>query len=1219
MVSVPAELDHLTGPNGAWAAPAPRLTRLDVHGFKSFATRTSFVFEPGITAIVGPNGSGKSNVADAVRWVLGEQGQSALRAKKTEDVIFAGGQGKAPAGMAEATLTFDNSERWLPIDFTEVTVTRRAFRSGDNQYLINGKRVRLKDVAALTASLGQSHVVVGQGLVDAALSQKADERRSLFEHAADLAGLRLKVAEAERNLSETEANSQRLTDLLSELAPRLRSLERAARQAREWQSLRDRLQALQVTHFRRLLSEAMSNEQSAAGATAGQSEALAAAKAELERLEAESATLSAAADRARAALAAHDTERQAIGERLRTTEHERDLAAERAAALARRFDDMVDTRRSLETRADEVSKAVAEVQASLASIEQDLAAAEEAATRHERALAEHRAEGQARERQLRELDARRLARERELSDTTRRQALLAQRLESLQAERTRLQDAAGGTRDRHRQLSRELAEAESAEQTARATLRELEDRLAELTTSGEAAAERLAAVQERLGDSERRLGLASTRLDALSRMHQSGAGLHAGVREVMSASARGALAGVLGTMAELIETDAELDTALEVALGGHLQDIVVERWAEAEAAIAHLKRTKTGRATFQPLDTVRGGRGRDHRADPALRLPGSRGLASDLVRAEPRVRPVVDALLGRTLIVEDLPAARQALPHLPGGWSAVTLAGEIARSGGSVTGGVATRESGLLARERELRELPAEIERLTAERDRLLQEQADLSSHVANLERSRREAVAERAALGASAQERERQRERLTAWVADLEADLAQRDSRLQQIDQDEAAIETETATLAQQEADLQAALSALADEAATIAGDRQRDAAAIAAAEREAAELNQRRASLAERARGERRRQVELQNQAEALAAELETRAERTESLERERANLTAQHAKLVEAAKQIRAEQDAHAEARFPLHSEQRRLDAQLGDMARTVAASRQQVLDQERLYGSSELALARARDATAAIRRQIAQELELDDPETTFEAALASADAEPDDGLDDASREREITRLRERLRRVGYVGQDVVADYEQEAQHQEFLRQQLEDVQGAAASLRGLLAELQTAMRSRFDATFSQVSAVFSEVFSVLFGGGTAQLILTGGEPNEQGVRSEPGVDIVAQPPGKRLQSLALLSGGERALTAVALLFAILRVNPAPFCLLDEVDAALDEANVVRFRDQLSILAEKTQVIIVTHNRGTIETANTLYGVSMGADGVSRVLSMRMADEA
>ena len=321
-----------------------------------------------------------------------------------------------------------------------------------------------------------------------------------------------------------------------------------------------------------------------------------------------------------------------------------------------------------------------------------------------------------------------------------------------------------------------------------------------------------------------------------------------------------------------------------------------------------------------------------------------------------------------------------------------------------------------------------------------------------------------------------------------------------------------------------------------------------------------------------------------------------------------------LVVEADGLRAELNTLGDDRFPLHAEQRRLDAALAQSGRAVAAAREDVLARERELGAAQLSLERAHDEANAIRRQASQELDLEEADALIEADPA----DDGHGEDDEAREREITRLRDRLRRVGFVGQDVVAEYEREAQHHEFVRQQLADIHGAATSLRALLADLQGTMRSRFDATFAQVSEVFSEVFSVLFGGGTAQLILTGGEPNEQGLRAEAGVDIVAQPPGKRLQSLALLSGGERALTAVALLFAILRVNPAPFCLLDEVDAALDEANVVRFRDQLGSLAAKTQVIIVTHNRGTIETADTLYGVSMGADGVSRVLSMRLADE-
>jgi chromosome segregation protein len=303
---------------------------------------------------------------------------------------------------------------------------------------------------------------------------------------------------------------------------------------------------------------------------------------------------------------------------------------------------------------------------------------------------------------------------------------------------------------------------------------------------------------------------------------------------------------------------------------------------------------------------------------------------------------------------------------------------------------------------------------------------------------------------------------------------------------------------------------------------------------------------------------------------------------------------------------------DARFPLHAELRRLEAAMTRSAQTLDAANDDLLGLERAHNSSELAWERARDEAGALRRQVRLELDIDDADSLIGVESVASD---DDGGNE-SREREINRLRERLRRVGFVGQDVVADFERESAHQAFLRQQLDDVEGAALALRGLLVDLHQSMRTRFDATFAQVSTVFSDVFATLFGGGAAQLILTGGERSENGTRAEPGVDIVAQPPGKRLQNLALLSGGERALTAVALLFAILRVNPAPFCLLDEVDAALDEANVVRFRDQLGALAAKTQVVIVTHNRGTIETADTLYGVSMGPDGVSNVLSMRMA---
>ncbi len=432
--------------------PAPRLARLDVHGFKSFANRTVFVFEPGITAIVGPNGSGKSNISDAVRWVLGETSYSTLRSKKTEDVIFAGGRGKSPAGMAEVTVTFNNEEHWLPSDFTEVTVTRRAFRGGENQYFINGRRVRLKDVTQLTASLGQSYTVVGQGLVDVALSQRADERRGLFEHAADLAGLRLKVAEAERNLNEADSNTDRLRDLLTELEPRLKSLERSAKQAREWQGLRDRQTFLQRGHYRRLLLASRGRLDEAERLIAGDEAALSELRLALDTLVADRLQAQEQSAASRDALANHDARLTTIREQARQVSHERDLVQERQAALNRRRGDMQDTQSGLDEQVVKVERELELVNAGLLRMISDVEAARESVADLQAAsLADRRARGDL------EQEATNLARaigqqERTASDLAQRRALIEQRRESASTEQEQFAREAKDRTDRIDQL-----------------------------------------------------------------------------------------------------------------------------------------------------------------------------------------------------------------------------------------------------------------------------------------------------------------------------------------------------------------------------------------------------------------------------------------------------------------------------------------------------------------------------------------------------------------------------------------------------------------------------------------------------------------------------------------------------------------------------------------------------------------------------------------------
>lgn len=1183
----------------------PRLTRLELHGFKSFANRTSFVFEPGITAVIGPNGSGKSNISDGVRWVLGEQSHSLLRSKKTEDVIFAGGNGRAPGGLAEVIVTFDNSTGWLPIEFSEVTVTRRALRSGENQFLINGRKVRLKDVHQLTASLGQSYTVVGQGLVDAALSQRAEERRGLFEHAADLAGLQLKAAEAERNLNDAKNNADRIADLLAEVEPRLRMLERAARQAREWQGVHDRLKTIERGYFRGQLLQASERLERAEQASQMETSRLAGAQTAVEGALQQLEDARQLAANAQAAYSRHNAHLRAVAEEAQHLAHERDLAAERIGAIDRRRDDLTESQRALEARAVELEREVDLAQRAITELN---AAGEQSGTiipELERETQKVREARQARERQRQQLAAAVTDLERRAADCDRALQTGAERLESLAADRHRHQRQSDEQSDRVAQLRDELKtvlheglQAENALAALQITQSEANQRVA-LQTANEqsqrADLERLQAERAR----------ARAQLDALQRIQESGAGLYSGVREVLGAARSGKLGGIEGTVAELIASPARYETAIEVALGAHLQDVVTRRWADAEAAIAHLKQSRAGRATFQPLDTLRPSAA--PRPRELERLAGVHGIAANLVTIAPEMQIVADALLGRTVVVEDLTAARELLSRLPGGWSAVTLAGEIVRSGGSVTGGSAVRENGMLTRERELRELPVAIRVLDAQIGTITQTLEETAGALQAMHMAAREQ--ERVRLGLEARQRELggQQQRLESWLEEQESRLGSDAQRQQDTDARVIALEAAGLRLEQERRELEPVLEQARQVHQRTVDEIARDAERLRTLEQRLTAALQERAVLDERFRAERRQLASLLAQQTALSEQLTQRLERSSAFEGERAEIE----RLL---RQLERDASLAEEERAKLTAEQHPAEAMLREQANRVAAgeqtlesTRQRLMQIERERGSVTVVLERARGELATLWQRIASDLELDEPERLLELPVEEID------LDPIEAEREIGRLKERLRRVGFIGDEAVQEFEREAERQRFLTTQLEDVLTASASLRELLDDLRSTMQQRFEATFDRVAKEFSVAFTTLFGGGSAKLLLI---DDDEGGPS--GVDIVAQPPGKRLQSLALLSGGERALTAAALLFAILKVNPSPFVLLDEVDAALDEANVVRFRERLQQLASETQAIIITHNRGTIEVADSLYGVSMREDGVSTVLSMRMAGE-
>lgn len=1170
------------------------LKRLEVHGFKTFAQRTVFEFPAGVTAIVGPNGSGKSNVADVLRWVLGEQSYSNLRAKRTEDVLYSGGRGRAPNGFAEAWLTIDNSDRLLPLPYDEVMIGRRAYRNGENEYTINRARVRLRDVLDAVAPLGSSYTIINQGLVDLALALQPEERRRLFEDAAEIGPYQSKRAEAERRLRETETNLLRLSDLLSELEPQLRTLKRQARDAEavgavetelggllrgmywsQWQTATERLERATSAHERAVVElDAARAQREQAGAELQRARDTArAGRAELEELQAVSAAI--------------QSELQAA-ERDYAVAVERNAGVERTKTEARQR--LADLLPLLETTQSSLVSGEASRENAAAELEQARAALDNAERAARREQAARRVAEAA-------LASQRLAALQAQAAIERARGMLGE-LEHRSADGETEAEALSAAIERQRQLgdtrskqaaaaARTLEAAEAAIGAAQAAVDELRGRIEQLRGARDNADEQVVAARRELSELQ-------ARLEALSRLARAREGAFAGVRAAMEWAEREGRGFAL--VSSLLRVPPELETAVEVALGSRLQNIVVDTWADAEAAIAQLKRSGAGRATFLPLDTLRGGR---RPAPPAM--PGIRGIAAELVEVDQQARPIAAALLGRTLLADDLAAARRALRELDGGWTIVTLGGESIAGGGALTGGAATRESGVLRRERELRELP---ERVALAGEAAARAQTKRDAAAGELEAAHNELQAAESRLW-------EQRRRRDAAQREAEAqrrELHRSEDALEALEKRRVALEREAAALANQRS---AALGELAgaeqaytaaqhavagaeDEAGRLAGvDEQlslrqhehRAAQAEAELRHVVADLEAQRAALG-RARSEQRqlqaRSAELSREAELLARQLEHANERQAQLQ---GAFGAANERL-SAAVAARREADAVLQSR----EEREREFTTLTLRCDTLYA--EALLELQRRQVEHDALLARA--AEDSIDLETAQPLPLD--------ASSVAELLP-----------RVEQLRGRLRRMGPVNMLAPEEYRAAAERYEFLSGQLADVRSAAAALHEAIGKLDHVMQQHFSATFEAVAGEFGAAFTQLFGGGSARLVLQ--SPSDDGRPA--GIDIIAQPPGKRQLNLQLLSGGERALTAAALLFAILKVNPSPFCILDEVDAALDEANVVRFREALLGLTGATQFIIITHNRGTVEVADTLYGISMADDGTSRVLSLRVEE--
>ena len=1189
-----------------------------------------------MTVIAGPNGSGKSNVADALRWALGEQSAKQIRARKTEDVIFSGSDKRRQMGLAEVTLYLDNSDGWMPIEFTEVAVTRRAHRSGENEYLINNQQVRLSDVLDLfrRAQVGQnSYAHMSQGLVDEVLALRPQERRELIEEAADVRRHRHQLTLSERRLIETRDNLGHVRMLIREVEPRLRALARQSRRAARYQVLAaDLSDALQVV-LEVELRESLEVQTAARATHDQQSQAFAAARAELQKTEARLKVVEESLQARRSALETAQTRERELAEEGLRLEQAVALAAQRLELLAVRRTELdasiaaadipADDASAIDAMIAEFNGAVTAAQTELARQREALTSADEATRTVLRDLNEVEArrarlemEIEDGERRIREEQARAEA------DTRSRAEAAAQRIDLLRM--IEEQDAAASE---HARAGAVLAE---ASRMARERRESAERRLEEDVRAEQVATEALRAAQQHVAQLEERQSL-------IERLRDSVPSGNVGAQALVEAGRKPPvegeepLTGIVDAVCRLIHVPDGLEIAIEAALAEHFSAVVVEHREEAFAALAYLREQGTGTVTVYPLD------GMEHRYPLNLfNERGVVGIAARLVRCDQKYRPLIDTLLGRVIIVEDLRVAEQMVTRGLG--SVVTRDGTLLRPGGSMYGGRAGGNTEQFSLQRELEGLPAQI---VAARAVIAPAQAGVERARAVVTDARNGVTAARKGVD-EAEERRRTHQGRTAIErrhAELASELRAIDRRLEAAHADatvagaEWRMRVDAARTAIEEVTQR--IGALRDRSVAVGGERDVAAEQVSVTtQRHAAVEAERRSLVAQRDERVAARKTaleRLEGQRAQLAALLREQEDLDLTLRDRREHLANNRTARAEAQAVVGP---AHA-ATADLSSEERDLAAARGDVQRALLAAEREMLDSENRLRQTAERVQRLQteiaeegmlvhdDGSVRPEKPVVRPLaglgagDLDDADGDFVGAGASDMPNPVRGgaeVDVPALRQQITEFRTQIRALGPVNVEALEDLSAEQERHDFLVAQVGDLEAAEAELREAIRDLKKLIRTRFIGTFHVVNERFSEYFSRFFGGGQAELRLVEAEDADED--AEAGVDIFAQPPGKRISNLTVLSGGERSMTSVALLFALLSVNPAPVVVLDEVDAALDEANVNRFVSTLLELRERTQFVVISHSRRTIEAADAIYGVSMGDDSASQVLSLKLA---
>ena len=1169
---------------------------LEIQGFKSFPDKVKIRFDAGVTGVVGPNGSGKSNLSDAVRWVLGETSSRQLRAAgKMEDVIFGGTRRRSAMGFASVRLTLDNTGHTLDVDADEVTIGRKYYRSGDSEYTINGQVCRLRDVYELLLDTGigrDGYSVIGQGRIAEIVAAKSSERREIFEEACGIAKYRYRKTEAERRLAAAGENLERLRDILGELESRVGPLEKESAKAQKFLELSEQRKTLEVTLWTDSVHRARDTVRQ-------QVRDYETAQADYERFDGE----------------AKAAEQEA--EEIRMQAQQLTIAVERLNGDIRSITEQIsgsDSRIAvLENDILRNEESIASLRSEIEAGEQDGAEADAALQRHRAVAAKMEAEG---EKLAAEIDALNAELE-QLADASNasgaRKDTLRAEITDLTAKRTEAQvaqAAAEAAEETARQRLPALEQAvqegtdqwETARQDLTDTIRyremltENEKQLANVRSGLELKLKNRKAALDEADTAEQRLGreldAARQRLSVLRELEKNMDGYQNSVKAVMRAAGARRLRGIIGPVSAILKVEPGCEVAVETALGGALQNIVVENEAAAKAAIALLRNDNAGRATFLPLDTVQPGVFRG-------RLSGTARLASSLVQADRRYDNIVSSLLGRIIVVDDINEASRVARDNGFRSKVVTMDGQVVNAGGSFTGGSVQRSAGLFTRKQEMEELRVKAAKLqkdclaAQEKTGQCKEQADA------LQAELTATVSEQITAANDKVRAEAEHKRLEAALQQLESNLA---ARRQEIDALHAALaesRSKAENAAAQQTELTGKIDRLTDELNRIAeGDDN---------------FLAQQSDLAQKLSAKRLEQVTRQKDAELAYSQIAALEQRAQDAAARRASLEESLAALAARSENCRAEIAAIRQAKTDSQSE-------IAQKEKAIREATEQRLERQQ---AETAALARARTSADSreetgremarlAERKAAAETEYDQTVAKlwdeYQLSVSQAEELCIDFESLTALRAQVADLRGKIRALGSVNVSAIEEYKEVKARYDEMTRRVTDVEESRSELSRMISKLSAQMKEIFTDSFRAINENFGRVFTELFGGGEASLVLE----DESDVLAC-GIGIRVAPPGKVIKNLEALSGGEQALVAISIYFAILAVNPAPFCILDEIEAALDDANVVRFAQYLRRVSDKTQFIVITHRRGTMEAANVLYGVTMQEDGVSKLLKL------